>query len=157
MLTIYRYIYTYILYSREALAPSIVLHLSREFLFIYEFLLLLTMQSMPTLRNPLIIMAEMRREEGREGSGCCCLGHFARHLWAHFVTVLGPDDYRERERESLIRDVKIILTVMCGWCNKCPFYAEDAWQCDASLPRIWPGEGEASKPIDHLNAVRCKS
>lgn len=97
MLTIYRHYILYGLYSREALAPSIVLHLSREFLFIYEFLLLLTMQSMPTLRNPLIIMAEMRRERGREGSGCCCLGHFARHLWAHFVTVLGPDE-RESER-----------------------------------------------------------
>lgn len=48
------------------MAPAIVLHLSREFLFIYEFLLLLTMQSMPTLRNPLIIMAKMRRERGRE-------------------------------------------------------------------------------------------
>lgn len=52
----------YGLYRREVLAPSIVLHLSREFLFIYEFLLLLTIQSMPTLRNPLIIIAETRRE-----------------------------------------------------------------------------------------------
>lgn len=150
MLTIYRY-YINILYSREALAPSIVLHLSREFLFIYEFLLLLTMQSMPTLRNPLIIMAKMRRERGREA---LLLGS----LRQAFVGALCNCLRAGREREThprcenhfncyvwLMQQVPIL-------CWRCL-----AMRCDASLPRIWPGEGEASKPIDHLNAVRCKS
>lgn len=95
------------------------------------------MQSMPTLRDPLIIMA-------RPGRRRCSLGSL---LWA-FVGALcnclraGRSDSSDSAR----RDVKIILTVMCGWCNKCPCEMpgqrrEETMRCEPAKNMTWGRRG----------------